>query len=159
MLQEITITNYPWSDHRTSPILINHQNQCSVASELSELSSQLAVSLVITAHLLVTETSDLVDKLLLDHKGRQVGSVAGQKYHGEEGPYGYDEFTGGPPGILYGHRVIEDKAPEEPYSLTDGKGGSMGICEEGQYTMNETTVCKICATIFNSKNIHIFMCI
>lgn len=69
----------------------------------------------------------MIHKLLLDHKGSQVGSVAGQEDHSEKGPYGHDKFTGSAPGVLYWDRVVEHQTPQQPDSLTNSEGGPMRV--------------------------------
>ncbi len=78
-------------------------------------------------YLSVTKACYLVHKLLLDHKGSQVGSVAGQEDHSEKGPYGHNKFTGSAPGVLYWDRVVEHQTPQQPDSLTNSEGGSMRV--------------------------------
>lgn len=79
------------------------------------------------SHLFVAQPRHLVHKLLLDHEGGQVGSVAGEEDDGEEGPDRHNELAGGTFGVLHGDRVVEDQTPEQPHCLAHGEGGSMWV--------------------------------
>ena len=74
-----------------------------------------------SSYLVVRQSGDLVDKLLLDHESGQVGSVRGQEDDGEEGPHGHDELTGGAFRVLDWHRVVEDQTPQQPDGLAHGE--------------------------------------
>ena len=82
-------------------------------------------------YLVVGETGDLVDELLLDHEGGQVGSVGGQEDDSEEGPHRHYELTGGSFRVLHRHRVVEDETPQQPHGLAHGEGRSVGVWERG----------------------------
>lgn len=81
----------------------------------------------IILYLVVAQSRHLVHKLLLDHEGGQVSSVAGQEDDGEEGPNGHDELAGGAFGVLHGDGVVEDQTPEQPHCLAHGEGGSVRV--------------------------------
>lgn len=56
-----------------------------------------------SSYLLVTQSRDSVNVLLLDHEGCQVGCVAGQEDHGKESPHQHHDLTGGAFGVFNGH--------------------------------------------------------
>lgn len=81
----------------------------------------------IQSYFSVTEPSDLVHELLLDHEGSQVRSVTGQEDHGKEGPHGHYELTGRASGVLYWYRVIEYETPQKPDGLADCERWTVGV--------------------------------
>ena len=86
----------------------------------------------LNSHLFIWQARHLVDILLLDHEGSQVGSVGGQEDDSEEGPHWHHDLTGGTFGILHGDGVVEDQTPEQPDGLTDGEGGTAGLWERNK---------------------------
>ena len=81
------------------------------------------------SHLFVWQARHLVDVLLLDHEGSQVGSVGGQEDDSEEGPHWHHDLAGGTFRILHRDGVVENQTPEQPDGLADGEGGTARLWE------------------------------
>ena len=61
----------------------------------------------------VVDPRQFVNLQLADHKGRQVGGIAGQKHQREAGPRVSDELTAPAFGLLGRHRVREQDGPAQ----------------------------------------------
>lgn len=92
----------------------------------------------------------MVHKLLLDHEGSQVGCVTGQKNDSKEGPHRHHDLAGCAFRVLDRYRVVEDQAPEEPYSFSNCKRRPMGSCRDRKNSYSILTECmcvhaRVCA--------------
>lgn len=102
-------------------------------------------------HLVVTQSCHLVHKLLLDHEGGQVGSVAGEEDDGEEGPHGHDELASGAFGVLHRDGVVEDQTPEQPHRLAHGERGSVWVWKNSTPKIN-SSFCNYNSVRYTSKS-------